>query len=249
MSTYFLHDYPFGPFKVFSPSHLAALAIIVIINMLLIVWLKRTNHRENERYIRYTLSAILIIQELSLNIWRIYTGHWELGSSLPLHLCGAAVILSAIMLVNKSFKLYEIVYFWGLGGAIQALLTPDIGVYAFPHFRFFHFFVSHGSIVTASIFMTFDMNYRPKARSIPKVFLITNCYMVFIAVFNYFTNGNYLFICHKPETASLLDLLGPWPWYILSLEVVGIVSFYIYYSPFAIKDYLVKSRARKSSEN
>ncbi|MFA4839866.1 MAG: TIGR02206 family membrane protein, partial [Candidatus Neomarinimicrobiota bacterium] len=167
------------------------------------------------------------------------------GASLPLHLCGAAVILSAIMLVNKSYALYEIVYFWGLGGAIQALLTPDIGVYAFPHYRFFQFFVSHGSIVTASIFMTFDMNYRPKLRSIPKIFLITNCYMIFIAIFNYFTNGNYLFICHKPETASLIDVLGPWPWYILSLEVVGIISFYIYYSPFAIKDYFVRSRVGK----
>jgi len=25
----------------------------------------------------------------------------------------------------------------GIGGALQALLTPDLGLYGFPHFRFF----------------------------------------------------------------------------------------------------------------
>lgn len=27
-----------------------------------------------------------------------------------------------------------------------------------------------------------------------------------------------MFLSHKPENASLLDVLGPYPWYILSLE-------------------------------
>lgn len=237
MAKYFMHDYPDGPFRFFSTSHLTALLIIIAINIILVLMMKRFGTRSREKIIGYILASILILQELSLNIWRLYTGHWAMGTSLPLHLCGAAVVLSAIMLVTKSYQLYEIVYFWGLGGAIQALLTPDIGPYAFPHYRFFHFFVSHGSIVTASIFATFIYGFRPQSRSIRKVFLITNIYMVFIAGFNYLFDGNYLFICRKPDTASLLDFMGPWPWYIISLEIVGLISFYVYYSPFFIKDY------------
>jgi len=164
------------------------------------------------------------------------------AATLPLHLCGAAVVLSAIMLMNKSYRLYEIIYFWGLGGALQALLQPDIGAFSYPHFRFFQFFVSHGLIVTASIFATFIFHYRPHFKSVFKIFGLTNLYMLFIAVFNYFTDGNYLFICHKPETASLLDFMGPWPWYILSLEMVGLISFMIYYSPFAIADLFKKRK-------
>ncbi|MFH1213072.1 MAG: TIGR02206 family membrane protein [Candidatus Neomarinimicrobiota bacterium] len=244
MNKYFTFDYTAGAFVPFSRSHLIALGIIILINILLIVWLKKARNPQYEKIVRYGLAGLLILQEISLNVWRIVGHHWSAGSSLPLHLCGVAVILSAILLVTKDFRLYEIVYFWGFGGAVQALLTPDIGVFSFPHYRFFQFFVSHGSIVTASVFATFIMGFRPYPRSILKVFLITNVYMVLMAGFNYLVDGNYLFICHKPETASILDYLGPWPYYILSLEVVGLISFIIYYAPFFFRDRLVSLKAK-----
>ena len=244
MNKYFVYDYTEGPFELFSTSHLIALLVVVIVNVLLISWVKKQKSDKLDKIARYSLAILLIVQELSLSVWRLSHGAWRLGTSLPLHLCGVAVVLSAIMLINKNYFLYEIVYFWGLGGAIQALLQPNIGAYAFPHYRFYQFFVSHGSIVTATLFITFTKGYRPVFKSIWKVFLITNAYMVFIAFFNWLSDGNYLFICHKPETASIIDYLGPWPWYVLSLELVGIASFFIYYSPFAIKDFVVKIRSR-----
>jgi len=49
---------------------------------------------------------------------------------------------------------------------------------------------------------------------------------------------------HKPPTASLLDLLPPWPWYILWMEAIGLVVMcLILYLPFAVKDWHVKARA------
>ena len=245
MAKYFLYDYDGAIFKIFSGSHFITILIIALINVLLITWVKRAKSEILEKRIRYTLAAILLLQELSLNIWRISWGQWRMGSSLPLHLCGVAVILSAIMLINKNFKLYEIVYFWGLGGAIQAIMQPDIGIYGFPHYRYYQFFVSHGSIVTASIFATFIFGYRPKFKSVFKIFLYTNLYMIFIAGFNYLTDGNYLFICHKPETASLIDFFGPWPWYIIPLEIVALLSYLIYYAPFGVKDLMQRKQARR----
>ena len=43
-------------------------------------------------------------------------------------------------------------------------------------------------------------------------------------------------INHKPELPSLLDLLPPWPIYILYMEAIGIVSMLLLYIPFALKD-------------
>ncbi|MCF7805313.1 MAG: TIGR02206 family membrane protein [Candidatus Marinimicrobia bacterium] len=236
MWPYFATDYSGNPFIAFSYSHWIAIAVLLILYIGL--FRLRNYFRDTksaDKFARYGIAGLLIFQEVMLSVWRLANNDWTVATALPLHLCGAAVVLSAIMLINRNYLLYEITFFWGLGGAIQALVTPDIGPYGFPHFRFFQFFVSHGTIIFASLYMTFVYRYRPAHSSVWKIFALTNVYAACIGVFNWLTGGNYLFICHKPETGSLLDVLGPWPWYILSLEVVALVLFYIYYSPFALR--------------
>jgi hypothetical integral membrane protein (TIGR02206 family) len=235
VAKYFAVDYLKGEFELFSASHIIVLLTLILLNLAMAIWLRRTKSDKARTYFRYLLAAFLILQEISLNVWRALTGQWSLEESLPLHLCGVAIILSAIMLLNRDYFLYELTYFWGFGGAIQAILTPD-STYGFPHYRFLQVFASHGAIITASVYMTFVQGYRPTLKSIWKAVWITNAYTAFIALFNLLVGGNYLFICHKPETPSLLDYMGPWPWYILSLEAVGIISFFLYYAPFALRD-------------
>ena len=234
------YDYNDNPFIFFSPHHINALLVLFGIYVLIFIFRKKLRTPKIDIKIRYIIASALILQEISLSIWRLCNGAWHPGTSLPLHLCGASIVLSAIMLINKNYTLFEINYFWGLGGAIQALLTPDIGMYGFPHYRFFQFFTSHGLIIVAVLYMVFVHQYAPKHRSIWKVFGITLIYTGFIAIFNLIFNGNYLFICWKPENGSIMDVMGPWPWYILPLGIVAIVTFYIWYSPFAISALIKK---------
>ena len=228
--------YPHHAFVFFSKPHWLALCVLLVIYTAL--WFSRTwfSQPKIDERSRWLIAALLLLQELSLSIWRLSNGSWSAGTTLPLHLCGIGIVLAAFALINRSYLLYELVFFWGLGGAIQALLTPDIGQYGYPHYRYFQFFVSHGTLIFASLYMTWIGGLRPTHRSIWKAWGITNLYMVFIAGFNLLTDGNYLFICHKPEGGSIMDFMGPWPWYILVLEVVALVSFYIYYLPFAVQD-------------
>jgi hypothetical integral membrane protein (TIGR02206 family) len=148
------------------------------------------------------------------------------------------------MLATKNYQIYEFMYLMGIGGAIQALATPDLGIYGFPHFRFFQTFISHGLIVTAAIYMTTVEGYRPTWKSIWRVFVWMNAYMVIVFFINTAIGSNYLFINHKPETASLLDMLPRWPIYILYVEVIGMITVLLLYLPFAIKDW-----RRKAMEN
>lgn len=235
MGKYLEFYYSGGDFYLFSMPHLMVIVIITALN--LIVFLNRSKIKNNrcEKIFRYSIAAALLLQELSLNLWYIYTDKWSVTYSLPLHLCGASVIMCSIMLFKNSYSIYEIAYFWGLGGAVQAILTPDLGNYGFPHYRFFQFFISHGLIVTACLYMTFIQKYKPSMKSLFKAFYSANIYMVFIGIFNYFTTSNYLFICEKPQGKSLLDLLGAWPYYTISLEFIALIIFYILYLPFKLQ--------------
>jgi hypothetical integral membrane protein (TIGR02206 family) len=140
------------------------------------------------------------------------------------------------MLITGNDLIYEFSYFLGIAGATQALLTPDAGIYGFPHFRFLQSIISHGSIVTAAIYMTAVEGYRPYWRSLLRVAIWGNVYMGIIGLVNWVLGSNYLFIAHKPETASLIDVLGPWPWYILSLEALAAGLCLLLYMPYAISD-------------
>ena len=53
----------------------------------------------------------------------------------------------------------------GMDSIAGNFLTPDLGVYNFPHWRYWSVFISHGSIVTSAIYMTVVEGYRPTWRS------------------------------------------------------------------------------------
>ena len=155
---------------------------------------------------------------------------------LPLHLCSTLVWLGAIMLIMKNYQVYEFMYLMGIGGAIQALATPDLGIYGFPHFRFFQTFISHGLIVTSAIYMTIVEEFRPTWKSLLRVAIWMNIYAVIIFFINNAIGSNYLMVNGKPDTPSLLDLLPPWPVYILYMEAIGIITVLVLYLPFTLQD-------------
>lgn len=120
-------------------------------------------------------------------------------------------------------------------------MTPDLGIYGFPHFRFFQTFISHGLIITSAIYMTVVEGFRPTWKSLLRVAIGINLYMVVIYFVNDAIGSNYLMINGKPTTASLLDILPPWPIYIIYMEVIGVVNCLLLYLPFMVKDWRARS--------
>jgi hypothetical integral membrane protein (TIGR02206 family) len=239
MEQFFARDYAGQPFQLFGGPHLIVLTLIVLINATLIFFGRRFPSRWRGPF-RYALASTLIVDEMLWHWWNWATDQWTIQTMLPLHLCSVLVFISALMLVTKNYALYEFGYFLGIAGASQALLTPDAGPYGFPHFRFFQVFVSHGSIVTAAVFVTVVEGYRPFAKSILRIAIGGNLYLLFVAMVNAIVGSNYLFIARKPDTTSLLDLLPPWPFYIPIIEVIAFTLVFLLYLPFAVQDWKSK---------
>jgi hypothetical integral membrane protein (TIGR02206 family) len=237
MEKYFVVDGS-ESFILFSVTHLVTLFVLLFIIVMVYFLRKPLREKRLNSISRVGLAVILIASEISLHIWLWKIGNWSIQYSLPFHLSSISLILSACLLLTKSYLLFEFTYFAGVGSALQAMITPDISAYSFPHFRYVHFFISHGGIVVANLFIVFVEKYRPTYKSVWKAFLYLNLYTFFVFLLNYFLQGNYMYISEKPINPSILDFLGPWPFYLLPLEVITLITFFILYLPFWVYDYV-----------
>src|SRR5436190_21516743 len=64
--------------------------------------------------IRIIAGWILIAVAILIHPFLIYTGQWNLQTSLPLNLCSLSGILSGIVLLKRNQLAYELLLYWGL---------------------------------------------------------------------------------------------------------------------------------------
>ena len=240
MSQYFAYDYTGAPFVLFGIWHLVALLVIVLINFAMLGF--RNSSEKTRNIVRWSMAILLWMDEASWHIWNLYWGHWNV-SLLPFHICSLLVWLTGFMLIFKIRWIYEFAYFIGIGGAMQALLTPDAGIYGFPHYRIFQTFISHGLLITSAIFMTTVEGFRPTWKSFWRVVIGLNLYAVLIYPLNLLLGTDFLYINSKPVTASLLDALPRWPYYLIYMELLGLAIFLLLYLPFIIRDARLRRKA------
>jgi len=242
MGEFFATDWKGTAFILFGPAHLIGLGCVALAIVAIVYFGKKAGPRAR-RNIRYGLAGMLVGVEISWHIWNLFTGQWTVLEHLPLHLCSFLVWLSAFMMVTQNYRIYEFAYLLGIAGALQALLTPDAGIYGFPHFRFFQVLLSHGALIACPIYLTFVDGFRPTPASVWRVIKFSLLYMIAVFILNQLIGSNYLFIGYKPTTASLIDVLPPWPWYVPIIAGLGLTFILLFYAPFAIKDWRAKKAA------
>lgn len=248
MSNFFSVNYTDEPLQIFGAKHLTIVVIFVLIWLSFFYFRNRWNEKQKNA-IRITLAIILAVNEISLHIWSAYWGIWNIQTMLPLHMCSVMVWVTTYTALTNNQNLYDFTFFLGIGGALQAFLTPvDVAMYDLPRYRSLQSLIAHGLLITIPIFMTVVEGYRPTLASFKRIFIWTNIYMVIIFFLNQVIGSNYLFIAQKPPSPTLMDILSPWPWYIPQLEVVAFIVFFILYIPFLIKDQMAKTKQAKPAQ-
>lgn len=234
-------DWTGPPFELFGRDHLLALTLVATA-LVVLTWRFARADEATKRSVRWGLVAALWAQEVSYHVWRLTAGTWTVKEMLPLHLCSQAVWVGGLMLLARSRRLYEYVYFAALAGGGMALATPDAGRYGWPHYRFWQFFVSHGLIVAAPVWLTFGERMRPKASSVLRAAAITAASGLAVLPLNRRIGSNYMFTARKPESASLLDRLPPWPRYLPIMGALVLAAYGVLYAPWAIRDAVASRR-------
>ncbi|NHC18911.1 TIGR02206 family membrane protein [Bacillus sp. MM2020_4] len=216
MSGWFARSYKNYDFEMYSVSHFVIISICILGSALLFIYRDKLK-TEKWRVTEIGIAISLLLIETTYHTWMLINGSWNVSHAIPLELCSISLILTVFLLLTRKKVIYEILLFTALLGASQAIFTPLLN-YDFPHFRFFHFFYTHLIIIWVPLYFTWAKGYRPTIWSVVKLFIFLNVLMPIIMFINKLVGGNYMFLSHKPDSASLLDVLGPYPWYILSLE-------------------------------
>src|SRR5712692_5399653 len=187
------------------------------------------------RWVDSGARAIAVAVVLAEVCWcglTIADGTWTVRYSLPLHLCEAGCFIVAAALWWRTRFAFEVSYFWGLGGTLPGLFTPDVPGH-FPEPVYFQYYIEHGLLVLGAFYLVVALRMRPAKRAVLRVSVATASYALVVGIVDYLTGGNYLFLRDLPPTRTLLDYMGPWPWYIVTLTMVAIVMFTLLYLPFA----------------
>lgn len=264
----------FGPDHLLA---LGAVGAVSALLSLVVRRAARQNANEIRTAICRTVAALLLAYAVTWPCYRLLIGEWRVADSVPLHLCDLAVYVTAAALwaacgsrpvqsrqgdahnstpadsphepgrPSREQWLFELAYYWGIGGTTQALLTPDLR-FGFPHFQFYKFFAGHGLTIVGILMLAAGVGLRPRRGSALRTWAFTVGLLPPVMLFNWLTGSNYMYLCGPPKNASLFDYFGPWPLSVLTLIGVALVMMHLCYAPYWIAE-RITSACRSDRSN
>ena len=206
-----------------SGQHIAALVVTALAAGLAAWGPRRRPGGWVERASR-ALAVAILLAYVAEYVANLALGGFSLRFSLPLQLTDAVTIVAVAALWRPRPLLVELLYFWALSASLQALVTPDLGQ-AFPSIFYFTYFIAHGGAVVATFLLVLGRHLLPRPGAARRAFAATALFAALAGAADLLTGGNYMFLRAKPQHASLLDDMGPWPWYIVSGAAVALAIF------------------------
>jgi hypothetical integral membrane protein (TIGR02206 family) len=199
-------------FSAYGPSHWGVLVVTVLGLAALVAFGRRADPRTARRLGR-GLAVLILLLNVGMEIWVFQPS--RIVQTLPFQLSDLAPYAAVVALWTHRWRAFSLTYYWGLVLSTQALLTPVLSGPDFPSVQFMAFFGIHVLVVWAAIYLGGGLRIRPSWRGYRFTVAVTACWAAAMLVLNAFAGTNYGFVSAKPSTSSVLDLLGPWPWYLL----------------------------------
>jgi hypothetical integral membrane protein (TIGR02206 family) len=241
-----MNDAP--PFQAYGLPHLTVIFLTIVLPFALAALVRRTKSHRIEKTIIGVLSAVLILNYVVYLVFVRSRGVVDWRQMLPMQMCDWGMVVVIVAMWSGNQRWFEVAYFWGIGGTLQAVLTPNLR-YGFPDWRFISFFTSHSGIIVGVVFLMLTRRCRPYPVSIVRVWLWSEFYVVVTLVVDELTGFNYGFLLHKPEAFSILSFLSDsWPLYLLQMHGVALLFFLVLYAPFAVFDMTKRGLNRKAGK-
>lgn len=207
--------------EIFGGVHLSLLGLTALLSVLTLWGVRRIRGTDLEAYAISIAGWALLGVSLWRMVWFLLPQNWDVENSLPLHFSDALRFIAAIALITRSRWAIAISYFWGLTLNPQALLTPHPNMLIGPSLSFFFYWGLHIAVLLVPLALIWGVGYRPGWWDFRVGYGAAVVWAAFAMAANALLGTNYAFLNHHPEGASLLDLMGPWPIYVLWLAVIA----------------------------
>jgi hypothetical integral membrane protein (TIGR02206 family) len=205
-------------FQTYGTSHVIALAVCVV-GIVAIVLLGR---RAQGSGVNRALAVAIVLITIPLQVAQLLPDEWNPRTSLPFQLCDLAWMFAVHALWTRSRLSATVTYLWGITLTTQAMVTPDLAS-DFPEPRYLMFWAMHILIVWAAFHLVFGLRLLPTWATYWTTVGITALWAGSMMVYNAVADTNYGYLNGKPASASILDLLGPWPFYV-AVEILLIMA-------------------------
>lgn len=230
MSPNIFYEYIYNakPFVQHSPTHYWALLVSILLIVFVPFLAKRFLSKNKQLLLGKILGWIIFWSYFAWIGLELAAGTFDLKEHLPFQICRFSNLLVILVLNFRREFWFQIVYFWTVTGVLQASFAPDMQQ-DFPHFYFFRFFIGHTGMILAVVYAWVIYEMCPTMIGFKNGFISTNIFALFTILLNLFLGSNYFYTLAKPLTPSPLDYFGPWPWYILVVEVLMIIQAGLFY--------------------
>jgi len=209
----------------FSPPHLAALAVLLVAaggSVLAGRRFSRGGEAEWARWFSRVLAGIIFAAWAGEYLADVIEGTWSIQFTLPLQLTDVVSLTAIYALLTRRPWAVELVYYWAFTATLQAVITPDLA-YDFPSVFYFTYFGYHVGAIVAAVWLVWGLGVELRPGAMWRTFAATLGWTCVAGVADVITGGNYMYLAWKPAHNSLLSAMGPWPWYIASGVLVGLV--------------------------
>lgn len=215
-------------FHFFGPLHLAVLLATPLLSAAL-AGLARQFPGSTLR-LRVILATLLIVDGLGWHFYR-YSGQGvRFPDILPLELCDAAFWLTAVALLTLEEHVFDLAYYWGIAGSGMALLTPYLRA-PLHTYQSWQYFAGHSLTIVGVVTLIWTYQARPRVHSWWFAWWVLNLYGAVVAVVDFRGGTNFMYLRQKPGSISVLDAMGPWPWYIVGVDVFALAVFWLMQQP------------------
>jgi hypothetical integral membrane protein (TIGR02206 family) len=198
----------------YGPAHVCALVVLVLAAAILIPRVRRSDPARADRVLRIT-GWVLLVNSALWTLWGLMPWAWDLDESLPLHLSDLLRFFGAYALISQRGWAVAVSYYWGLTLNMMSVLTPDLNYFTIPALEYVEYWAAHGAGMLIPLVLVWGRGHRPGWRSYGLAYAVSCLWAVTASIVNALAGTNYGYLHHAPAGPSLLDVLGPWPWYVL----------------------------------